>query len=170
MILVVADTSPIHYLLIIQEIDVLARLYDHVVIPSAVYRELTHPHAPALARTWVSSLPKWAEVRAASQVELGGVLDPGEAEAIALAQELKADSVLLDEAEGRQEALRRGLAVSGTVGVLEKAAERDLVDLSEAFERLARTNFRIAPELLREALQRDAERHIRREQDRNIER
>lgn len=37
MILVVADTSPIHYLLIIQEIEVLARLYDPVVIPSAVY-------------------------------------------------------------------------------------------------------------------------------------
>jgi predicted nucleic acid-binding protein len=114
-------------------------------------------------------LPHWAEIKAATHIDVEGVLDPGEAEAIALAQELKADSVLLDEIEGRQEALRRGLAVSGTVGVLEKAAERGLVDLSEAFERLARTNFRIDPELLREALQRDAEWRKGREQDREID-
>ena len=121
-------------------------------------------------KNWASALPQWAEAKTASRVELAGILDPGEAEAIALAEELKADSLLLDETEGRQEALRRGLAVSGTVGVLEKAAQRDLIELSAAFERLSRTNFRIAPELLHQALQRETARRERRGRDRGIER
>jgi predicted nucleic acid-binding protein len=58
--------------------------------------------------------------------------------------------------EARREALRRGLPVAGTIGVLEKAAERNLVSLPEAFSRLAHTNFHIAPEVLQQALQRAA--------------
>ncbi len=170
MILVVADTSPIHYLVLIQAVNLLPRLYDRVVLPSAVFAELTHTNAPTAVRGWATALPEWTEVRAASQVDLSSNLNPGEAEAIALAIELKADSLLLDEAEGRQEALRRGLAVSGTVGVLEKAAERDLINLFEAFQRLSRTNFYISPELLQQALQRDAARRARSERDRGIER
>jgi predicted nucleic acid-binding protein len=156
MILVVADTSPLCYLVVIEAIELLPRLYDRVVIPSAVLAELTHPKAPVPVKTWASALPSWAEVRTASHDELDDILDPGEAEAIILAEQLKADSLLLDETEGRREALRRGLPVAGTIGVLEKAAERNLINLTEAFSRLARTNFHIAPELLREALQRDA--------------
>jgi predicted nucleic acid-binding protein len=156
MILVVADTSPLCYLVVIEAIEVLPRLYDRIVIPSAVMAELTHPNAPVTVKTWASSLPSWAEVRTASHDELDDILDPGEAEAIILAEQLKADSLLLDEAEGRKEALRRGLPVAGTIGVLEKAAERNLINLPEAFSRLARTNFHIAPELLRQALERDA--------------
>ena len=103
-----------------------------------------------------SVLPSWAEVRTAVYDDLDDLLDPGEAEAIILAEQLKADSLLMDELEGRREALRRGLPVAGTIGVLEKAAERNLINLQEAFARLALTNFHIAPELLRDALQRDA--------------
>lgn len=169
MILVVADTGPLHYLVLIGAIHILPHLYDRVVIPQAVLAELAHPHAPDPVRVWASSLPGWAEVRIATHAELGSILGPGEAEAIALAEELKADSVLLDEIEGRQEALRRGLHVSGTVGVLEKAAERDLIDLSEAFRALTRTNFHIAEELLQQALKRDAMRASHRGQKRRRE-
>jgi predicted nucleic acid-binding protein len=165
MILVVADTGPLRYLVLIEAIDLLARLYDRVIIPHAVFAELTHVHAPVVVREWASALPPWAEIKHASRIELGGLLDPGEAEAIALAQELKADSLLLDETEARQEALRLGLPVSGTVGILEKAAERNWINLREAFQRLSRTNFHIARDLLQQALQRDAARHKRRERD-----
>src|SRR5262249_1433949 len=110
--------------------------------------------------------PSWANVKTASAVHLYGVLGPGEAEAIALALELKADSILLDETEAREEALRLGLPVSGTIGVLEKAADRDLINLSDAFSRLARTNFYVSPELLQQALQRDAARRKSRLGDR----
>ena len=156
MILVVADTGPLCYLILIDAIDLLPRLYDRVVIPSAVLAELTHARAPAAVKSWSSALPSWTEVRTAAHAELDEFLDAGEAEAIILAEQLKADSLLLDEVEGRREALRRGLPVAGTIGVLEKAAERNLINLSEAFSRLTRTNFHIAPEVLEQALQRDA--------------
>ena len=155
MILVVADTGPLCYLILIEAIGLLPRLYDRVVIPSAVLAELTHPKAPAVVRTWAAALPAWAEVRAPPHAELDDILT-GEAEAIILAEQLKADSLLLDEMEARREALRRGLPVAGTIGVLEKAAERNFINLSEAFSRLARTSFHIAPEVLQQALQRDA--------------
>ncbi len=102
-------------------------------------------------------------------MDLRGHLDPGEAEAIALAQELKADLVLLDEAEGRAEALRLGLPVSGTVGMLEKAADRELIALCGAFQRLSATNFYVSPELLQQALLRDAARRSHRERKRGTE-
>jgi predicted nucleic acid-binding protein len=156
MILVVADTGPFHYLILIEAVGLLPKLYDRVVIPSAVLAELTHPKAPVAVKTWAAALPSWAEVRTASHAELDDILDPGEAEAIILAEQLKADSLLLDEMEARREALRRGLPVAGTIGVLEKAAERNLIELSVVFSRLARTNFYIAPEVLQQALQRDA--------------
>lgn len=156
MILVVADAGPIRYLVLIEAIELLSRIYDRVIIPRTVLAELTHPHAPAAVKGWVTALPPWAEVKSALHVDLDGILGPGEAEAIALAQELKANSLLLDETEAREEALRLGLPVSGTIGILEKAAERGLIDLPEAFQRLSRTNFRIARGLLQQALKRDS--------------
>jgi predicted nucleic acid-binding protein len=158
MILVVADTGPIHYLILIEAVEVLPRLYDRIVLPRAVFNELTHAHAPDSVRRWASSLPPYVEVRAAPPTAIHERLDPGEAEAIALAQQLHADSLLLDEIEARREAARLGLPVTGTIGVLEKAAERGLICLPDAIERLSRTSFRISSALLDEALKRDAAR------------
>ena len=172
MTLVVADASPISYLLILEAGQVLPQLYDRVVIPQTVLAELTHPHAPAVARNWASALPDWTEVRTASHIQLEGKLDPGEAEAIALAQELNADCVLLDDRDARREAIGLGLTVAGTIGVLEQAAERGLIDLPGAFQRLLATNFRIDRRFLEDALSRDAARKERqrpRQQDRSIE-
>ena len=99
MILVVADTGPIHYLVLIEASDILPHFYDQVVIPTAVHRELSHPNAPSAVRGWAAALPSWAEVRAPSRIVLVGALGPCESEAIALCQELQAATVLLDEAE-----------------------------------------------------------------------
>jgi predicted nucleic acid-binding protein len=88
---------------------VLSKLYDRVVIPSAVLAELKHPKAPPSVSRWAAALPPWAEVKTASHAELDDILDPGEAEAIVLAEQFKADSLLLDQMEARQEAIRRGL-------------------------------------------------------------
>ncbi len=63
-------------------------------------------------------MPAWAEVRRPAQAIPPGRLDAGECEAIALALELQPASILLDEMEARQEALRLGLPVAGTIGVL----------------------------------------------------
>lgn len=156
MTLVVADCSPIRYLVVIDAIEVLPHLYDSVVIPQAVLAELTHPHAPAKVRAWASALPAWTDVRAASRVELADVLDSGEAEAIALAKELNAQFVLIDERAARRHAQNEGLLVAGTVSVLEQAADRGLVSFREAMQKLASTNYRIDPQFLQQAMARDA--------------
>lgn len=157
MTLVVADTGPIRYLVIIEAIGILPKLFDRVVLPRSVMAELSHPRAPSKSRDWASNLPAWAEVRSAHHIDLEKILDPGEAEAIALALELKASALLLDEAEGRKHAISRGLPVAGTVGLLEKAASHNLLNLREALNRLRKTNFRIDPRILREALERAGE-------------
>jgi len=161
MTLVVADTGPVRYLAVIEFIHLLPQLFSQVIVPKAVLAELTHPHAPEAARRWAEDLPAWAVVREATTVELSGVLDPGEAEAIALAEELRADLVLISEREARREAVRRHIPVIGTVAILEEAASRKLVELPEAFRRLLATNFRIDRRYLDDALRRDAERRDR---------
>ncbi len=74
-------------------------------------------------------------------------LGDGEREAIVLAQELHADIVLIDEGDGRREAQRRALTMTGTLGVLERAAIRGLIDLPRVLARLQSTTFRARPEL-----------------------
>jgi predicted nucleic acid-binding protein len=157
--LVVADTGPIRYLVLTEQIEVLPRLFGRIILPASVIGELTHAGAPPAVSTWARALPPWVEVRRTSVPVPLNDLGPGESEAIALAIELDA-AVLLDEAEARSRALRLGLAVSGTVGLLERAAERGMLDLKDALTRLLRTNFRIAPNLIQDALQRDAARRI----------
>jgi predicted nucleic acid-binding protein len=95
MILIVADTGPLCYLILIDAIDLLPHLHDRIIIPSAVLAELTHPKAPTPVKAWSGSLPSWAEVKTAAHAELDEILDPGEAEAIMLAEQLKAASLLL---------------------------------------------------------------------------
>jgi predicted nucleic acid-binding protein len=82
-------------------------------------------------------------------------VDAGELEAICLAQEIKAAAVLMDDRAGRIAAIHCGLAVIGTVGLLEQAAARGLLDLPQAMDRLRQTNARLDPALIQAALERD---------------
>jgi predicted nucleic acid-binding protein len=105
-------------------------------------------------------LPKWIEVIAAKSTadSLDEMIDPGEASAIRVAEQISADLVLIDDFDARQAAESRGLKFAGTLGVLETAAANDLVDLKTALEKLQRTNFRINTEFVKQALARDAAR------------
>lgn len=148
--IVVADTTPVNYLVLIEEIGILHKLYGRVILPAAVQAELLHPKASAKVRAWMQQTPDWVEIRARSRnadPELRK-LDQGECEAILLAAEINADQLILDEIRGRRVAARRGLPVIGTIGVLCEAADRGLLDLRSAFEQLKRTSFHIAPEFL----------------------
>jgi predicted nucleic acid-binding protein len=152
---VVSDTSPLHYLILCDAVTVLPRLFRRVVISPTVFRELQQPNTPPPVRQWAGSLPSWATVQAPKTVNLSLDVDAGELEAISLAQEIKADAVLMDDRAARRAAIHCGLAVIGTVGLLEQAAARGLLDLPQTMERLRQTNVRLDPDLIQSALERD---------------
>src|SRR5215467_875512 len=101
--LVVADTSPINYLVLLEHIAVLPALYTRVLLPPSVVTELQDLEAPAEVRAWAGNLPAWCEVRRPAplgEVETLAHLGAGEREAILLAQEVRADFLLIDEEDG----------------------------------------------------------------------
>lgn len=150
MRVVVADTGPLHYLVLVGCIDVLPQLFTAVTIPTAVHAELLHPGAPPLVWDWAADPPPWLVVSAAPTREhgLSGRLDAGERAAIDLALSLQADLVLMDDRAGAAAASASGLDVIGTIGVLDRAALRGLVEIGPVVARLKATNFRYRPQLL----------------------
>src|SRR5438128_10278021 len=148
--MVVSNTSPLNYLVLIDQINLLSALYGRVLIPQSVYEELRAPETPETVRSWIADLPRWLEIT--SEVPIADLnlreLHQGERDAIALAQQIRADALIIDERRGRQEAKTRGLIVIGTLGVLGAAHEHGLVDLAEAIDRLRQTNFHASPKLL----------------------
>ena len=155
MSVVVSDTSPLHYLILCGAENALPRLFRQVVIPPTVFRELQQSNTPAPVRQWAGSLPSWATVQTPKTTSLSLDVDAGELEAICLAQEIKAAAVLMDDRAGRNAAIHCGLAVIGTVGLLEQASARGLLDLDQAMARLRQTNARLDPGLIQAALERD---------------
>jgi len=146
---VVSDTSPINYLVLIELQDLLPALFEYVLIPGAVRRELQSPEAPQEIRTWLASRPNWLEFREVTSTPAHlRQLDDGEREAIALAQTTGTTLILLDEKKGRQAARDCGLAVAGTLGVIDLAARRGLASLLDALKKLERTSFRASPQLI----------------------
>jgi predicted nucleic acid-binding protein len=160
MTVVVADTSPLNYLILIGEVDLLPRLYRQVLIPDIVASELRDPGAPPLVADWTSHLPPWIEVRPTPESsERLDRLDDGERAAILLAQSQPSPVLLLiDEAEGRAEAERRQIPTTGTLGVLRAAAILNMTDLPTALARLRATNFRCPNIVIEQLLAEDKQR------------
>ena len=154
----VSDTSPICYLILIDEISVLPGLFNDVLVPQAVLAELRHEDAPEAVRKWSFSPPSWIAAKEGSAAVTTGMekLQAGEQAAILLAQSVNANVILLDEKSARRVAIDRGLQVSGTLGIIGEASARGLVDLTAAIERLRTTNFRYSPALLKATLDRFA--------------
>jgi predicted nucleic acid-binding protein len=122
-VIVVSDTSILSGLLQIGRLDLLRQVYGQVLMPDLVYQELLR-----LTEFGVSVEPlaaTWIQVRTASETTLlrtlRSELDAGEAEALALAVELNADLVLVDERRGRKKAAELGLAYRGLLGTLSAA-------------------------------------------------
>jgi predicted nucleic acid-binding protein len=147
---VVSDTAPITTLLAIQQCALLQQLYTEVIIPAEVQRELLRFH---------SVLPEFLKVRViqypATVQQFSEDVDPGEAEAIILALELKADTLLIDDQAGRRAALEMGLKITGLLGVLVKAKEQALIpSVRDMLVRIeTETKFFISEELRNETLQ-----------------
>lgn len=148
--IVVADTGPLNYLVLIGAVDVLQPLYEHVVVPKTVADELKESRSPAAVQTWIAQPPDWLEVRPDPPSDpMLRFLDPGEAAALLLAELLRADDILIDDWAGRVEAERRHLHVTGTLGVLADAHLAGLLDFDAALARLRATNFRLSAEVER---------------------
>ena len=146
--IVVSDTTPLNYLILIEQIDLLPRLYGQVIVPTTVADELHHLLAPAAVRAWIGSPPAWLEIRDVDIAEESGtLLDAGELAALALAELLHANILLMDDRKGYEEAIRRNLRAVGTLGVLAEAAAEQLIDLPQVLEQLQQTNFFISPQL-----------------------
>ena len=147
--IVIADTTPINYLILIDEIEILAELYGKVIIPEAVFRELKAEAAPKEIKKWLANRPEWLEVQNIS-AQIGEdlkSLDAGEAEAIVLAEELNADLLLIDERLGRKIAQEHGLRVVGTIGILALAKQNKLFNLEDVIGKLEKTNFYLSDKL-----------------------
>ncbi|AFZ44413.1 hypothetical protein PCC7418_2260 [Halothece sp. PCC 7418] len=127
---IVSNTSPISNLVAIQNLKLLQQLYDKIIIPPAVFRELTNAGNQEPASIAVRTLD-WIEVKAISDqsliLTLQANLDRGEAEAIALAVEIGAKRLIIDERRGRNEAIQLGLSVTGVLGILLAAKQRKLI-------------------------------------------
>ena len=126
--IVVADTGPLHYLVLIGAVDVLQPLYSRVLVPQTVTRELQDPSTPATVRAWMSQPPEWCEIRP----------DPLSDPALQF----------LDQQAGRAEAERRHLVVTGTLGVLAEAHRAGLLEFESALARLQLTNFYLSTKLI----------------------
>ena len=146
MRLVVADTTPLNYLVLIQQANLLPALFDKVFIPHIVRDELRHEEAPEKVRQWIAKPPPWLEIL--FQGDDGNdpdlvELDQGERAAILLAAEF----LLIDDRDGVKVARSRGFAVTGTLGILDLAAGRGMIRLNDTIENLKMSSFRCHPDL-----------------------
>jgi predicted nucleic acid-binding protein len=149
--IVVADSGPLHYLILLEHIELLRRFYGQVLVPEPVAGELSAAASPAVVRDWMRKPPTWVDVRPVPSDAVAMItddLDLGERAAIALAETMHADLLLIDEAAGRAEAKRRHLRVTGTLGVLRAGAEQGLVNVPDLLERLKATSFYLDETLL----------------------
>jgi hypothetical protein len=148
-VIVVSDTSSISAMISVGQVELLQRLFREVLIPPAVSTELLQYHA---------ALPVFVRVQAvqdaAHLAKLLRRLDQGEAEAIVLAQEMRADYLLMDEIAGRRVALQEGLRVVGLIGVIQEAKRQRMIEsvgqLLAALE--AQAGFYVSAELKAQAL------------------
>jgi predicted nucleic acid-binding protein len=142
--IVVADTSPLNYLIRSGFVWILPELFGKVLVPQAVLAEMLHAQAPAEVRSFATSPPTWLECAVVGRIAPG--LDPslgyGEREAISLALETHADALLIDDLAGRREAQSRQIAARGTLAILLQASLRGHLDFPTAFEKLKQLGFR----------------------------
>jgi predicted nucleic acid-binding protein len=139
-VIIVSDTSPITNLAAISQLDLLQKLYTGIIIPIAVYHEMVKVDKIVPGAVEVQTLP-WIQKQAVVDSqrviliqETQESIDLGEAEAIVLALELKAELLLMDERRGRIVATSYGLQITGLLGVLLQAKRKMLIHICKNFD------------------------------------
>ena len=151
----VSNTSPVNYLILIDEIGILPQLYGQVLVPQAVVNELGHVESPSIVKNWAAQPPAWVKVGIPTSKPDTTLADlgAGERDAILLAQEVDGSFLIIDERAGTREAANRGLLITSTLGVLDAAADRGLIDIRQAVSRLLATSFRIRRDIVESLLE-----------------
>jgi len=162
MAVVISDSSPLICLAAIRQFSLLRLLYSHVLLPEAVWQEITRaPVVSAAASLQAATDARdagWLQVaRAANRplvTQIETMLDPGEAEAIALAVERPASLLLIDERDGRQVARTLGIPLTGTLGILLRAKTLGHVPAIKPLltELVEQHHFRLHPSLVQRVL------------------
>jgi predicted nucleic acid-binding protein len=156
-VLVVADAGPLVYLSVVGELDLLPKLYDHILVPRFVFEEVVEKGA-GLPGSEELKAADWPDVREVASDEsvfrtLRATLDIGEAAAISLACSEGADLVLVDDRRGRQAARRLQLGVRGTLGVLLQAKREGAInEIATRIQRLIAAGFWVSDEVVRRVL------------------
>ncbi|MDY6782840.1 MAG: DUF3368 domain-containing protein [Cyanobacteriota bacterium] len=153
--IIVSDTSPITNLAAIGQLDLLQKLYTCIAIPMAVYNEMAAVNKAVPGAVEVQTSP-WIKTQAVANLQQVKIIqesqeniDLGEAEAIALALEIKANLLLMDERRGRAVAANYGLQVTGLLGVFVQAKQNRLIPtVKPLLDRLIeQANFRVSRQL-----------------------
>ncbi|QJD79702.1 DUF3368 domain-containing protein [Spirosoma rhododendri] len=143
--LVISDTSCLVLLTNIDELDLLRRCYDRILI------------TPEVATEYGIPLPEWIEIRSPSDRNMQQVLletlDLGEATALSLAWELRHYTVIIDDLKARKAGIRMGLRVTGTIGVIVRAKQKGiLTQATPILAKVQQTNFRVSDNVIAEAI------------------
>jgi predicted nucleic acid-binding protein len=154
MVVVVSDTTPLHYLILVGQESALEKLYERVFVPAGVLAELGHASAPLQISNWAAKPPAWVIVATPGPIpgRYEG-LGFGERQALALAAEIKANLVLLDDKVARRVAQRELMNVKGTLGIVADAARANLLDFVETVEALQRTSMHLDQGFVRQIVE-----------------
>jgi len=157
---VVADTMILRYLIEIEVVHILPRMFAQVMIPPEVARELQHPKTPAVVRTWMVTPPVWLLMRQPTLPRDPSLrrLHSGEQDALLLMMEHVAPLLLTDDRDAYKAALARHIPVVRTLRLLATAAAQELIDLPTVLTRLDATTFYGPPDVVAAMLAQDAAR------------
>ena len=143
--IVIADTSCLIVLSKINELDLLHRLYGNIITTLEVAKEFDEP-----LPTWIT-LNKISDKHVQQLLELQ--VDTGEASAIALALETADCTIILDDFKARKLAYKLGLKITGTIGIIVKAKQKDLIpSIKPYLKKIRDTNFHLSAEIELQAL------------------
>jgi len=143
-------------LVLIGQIELLPSIYGKILIPGVVRDELLHKQTPAVVKSWIVGAPEWLLTSDPEKtLPLKEGIDVGEAAAIALAMEIAADLLLIDDRPGRRSARNSSLKITGTLGVLVEGAKLGSVSLQAAIQDLQSHGFRMSEQLIKSVLDHD---------------
>lgn len=158
--IVVSDTTPIISFIKIGRLDLLEKLFVDVLVPEAVFRELTaneafKEEAEIVKNASFIKIQPIKNKQALEILQATSGLDDGESEAIVLSGEQNSDVLIIDERKGRKVAKKLGIKITGTLGILVQSCNENLISSDEIksyLETLKNSNIRLSDKLIEDAL------------------